>query len=105
MRHAILPLFLAAVCLLLAAPSQAQARQFYRGYYPRPVYPGVYAYPRVVTTPYYGYYYSPLYYPPSYPSWSGAYSYFPGTYSYSYTPWGSSYYYTNPSYYFWYRIR
>jgi hypothetical protein len=107
MRRTVLPLFLAAACLLLAAPSRADA-QLYRSYYgyygPRPVYPGVHFYPQVVTSPYYGFRYPPLYYPNYYPTWSAAYGYFPAAQGYSFTPWGSGYYYTNPSYYFWYRM-
>jgi hypothetical protein len=99
------PLILAAACLLFAAPAQVEARQPFRPFYaPRsaytpiqPMYRGVYVYPQVVTTPYYGFTY--------YPSWYGSYIYNPGSYRYAYTPWGSSYYYTNPSFYNWYWIR
>lgn len=109
MRRTLRPLFLAAACLLLAAPSQAEARQPFRTYYPpravytppRPVYPGVYVFPQV-RTPYYPAlpYSGPGVY---FPSWYGTYGYTPGVYRYWSNPWGSSFYYTNPSYYFWYR--
>jgi hypothetical protein len=108
MSHTLRPLILAAACLLFGA-TQAEARQPYRYYYPRPIYtqprqiaPGVYVYPQVVTTPVYT---MPYYAYPYYPSWYGGYVYTPGYYGYRYTPWGNNYYYTNPRYNTWYWIR